>query len=161
MPTLAVRPALPQDELFMYELYSAIRAPEFALTPLTAEQKEHLMRIQFRGQMSSYAQTYPNSCYHIVLLDGKPVGRLWVAQTEREFHLVDIGIHPHVQNKGIGTVLVQRLQQEAAAAHLPISSCVYRFNAGSLRFHQRLRFTIVREDPMYFFMQWQPVALFK
>jgi ribosomal protein S18 acetylase RimI-like enzyme len=150
-----------QDEVFMYELYSAIRAPEFALAPISADQREHLMRIQFRGQMASYAQMYPNSCYHIVLLDGKPVGRLWVAQGEREFHLVDIGIDPKLQKKGLGTALVRRLQQEAAAKNLPVCSCVFRFNPGSLRFHERLDFKIVREDLMYYFLQWQPVAQFR
>jgi GNAT superfamily N-acetyltransferase len=157
MSTLAVRPALPQDEIFLYELYSAVRAPEFALAPITATQREHLMRMQFRGQMSAYTQTYPNSCYHIVLLDSKPVGRLWVAPGEREFHLVDIALHPGMQSKGIGTVLIQRLQQEATTGRLPISSCVSKFNPGSLRFHKRLGFHIVREDEIQYYMQWRPI----
>lgn len=143
----------------MYELYSAVRAPEFALAPITPTQKEHLIRMQFRGQMSAYTQMYPNSCYHIVLLDGAPVGRLWVAPGESEFHLVDIAIHPRLQSKGIGTVLIQRLQQEAAKARLPIRSCVFKFNPGSLRFHQRLGFSIVREDQMHYYMEWRTVPL--
>jgi ribosomal protein S18 acetylase RimI-like enzyme len=159
MSTLAVRPALPQDEIFLYELYSAVRAPEFALAPVSPTQREHLIRMQFRGQMSAYTQMYPNSCYHIVLLDGKPVGRLWVAPGEGEFHLVDIAIHPRLQSKGIGTVLIQRLQQEAAKARLPIRSCVFKFNPGSLRFHQRLGFAIVREDEMHYYMEWRTVPL--
>ena len=61
MSTLAVRPALPQDEIFLYELYSAVRAPEFALAPIPAQQKEDLIRMQFRASMSAYAQMYPNS----------------------------------------------------------------------------------------------------
>jgi ribosomal protein S18 acetylase RimI-like enzyme len=160
MSTLAVRPALAQDEIFLYELYSAVRGPEFALAPIDANQREHLMRMQFHGQMSAYTQTYPNSCYHIVLLDSKPVGRLWVAPGEREFHLVDIAVHPSVQNKGIGTVLVQRLQQEATRARLPITSCVLKFNPSSVRFHKRLGFTIAREDEMYYYMQWVPLPAF-
>ena len=159
MSTLAVRPALPQDEIFLYELYSAVRAPEFALAPVSPTQREHLIRMQFRGQMSAYTQMYPNSCYHIVLLDGKPVGRLWVAPGEGEFHLVDIAIHPKLQSKGIGTVLIQRLQQEAAKARLPIRCCVFKFNPGSLRFHQRLGFAIVREDEMHYYMEWRTVPL--
>jgi len=99
MSTLAVRPALPQDEIFLYELYSAVRAPEFALAPVTPAQKEHLMRMQFRGQMSSYAQMFPNSCCHVVMLDGNPAGRLWVAMLESEYHLVDIAVHPDLQSK--------------------------------------------------------------
>jgi GNAT superfamily N-acetyltransferase len=160
MSTLAVRPALPQDEIFLYELYSAVRGPEFALAPVTATQREELIRMQFRASMSAYSATFPNSCYHLVLLDGKPVGRLWVAQGDGEFTLVDIAVHPSVQSKGIGTALIQRLQQEAAKARLPIRCTVFRFNPGSLRFHQRLGFTIVRADEMHFYMEWRSVALF-
>lgn len=160
MSTLAVRPALDQDEIFLYELYSAVRAPEFAQAQMDATQKEHLMRMQFRGQMSSYTQMYPNSCYHIVLVDGKAVGRLWVAPIEAAFQLVDIAVHPSLQSKGIGTVLIQRLQQEATNARLPIHCSVFRFNPGSLRFHRRLGFTVIREDEMYFYLEWRPVPAF-
>jgi GNAT superfamily N-acetyltransferase len=159
MSTLAVRPALPQDEIFLYDLYSAVRGPEFALAAVTPAQREQLIGMQFRAQMSAYTYAYPNSCYHVVLLDGKPVGRLWVAPGLDEFHLVDIAVHPSLQRKGIGTVLIQRLQHEAAKARLPIRCCVFRFNPGSLRFHQRLGFTIVREDQMHHYMEWRSVPL--
>ncbi|MFC5865063.1 GNAT family N-acetyltransferase [Acidicapsa dinghuensis] len=159
MSTLAVRPALPQDEIFLYDLYSAIRGPEFAIAPISATQKEHLIRMQFQAQMSAYAQMYPNSCYHLVLLDGKPAGRLWFAPGDGEFHLVDIAVHPKLQSKGIGTVLIQRLQQEATKARLPIRCSVFRFNPGSLRFHQRQGFSIVREDQTHYYLEWRPVPL--
>ena len=160
MSTLAVRPALPQDEIFLYELYSAVRAPEFALAQVSATQKEELMRMQFRGQMAAYTQMYPNSCYHVVLLDSKPVGRLWVAPGDQEFQLVDIAVHPSLQSKGIGSALIKRLQLEATNAGLPIRCFVFRFNSGSLRFHQRNGFTIVREDQVNYFLEWRPAPLF-
>lgn len=143
----------------MYELYSAIRTPEFAQAGLTPNQCEHIIRLQFRGQMYTYTQMYPNSCYHIVLLDSKPVGRLWFAPGNGEFHLVDIAVHPKLQSKGIGTALVQRLQLEATGAGLPIRSTVSKFNPGSLRFHQRLGFRILREDETNYFMEWRTAAL--
>jgi GNAT superfamily N-acetyltransferase len=160
MSTIAVRPALPLDEIFLYELYAAIRGPEFALAPITPTQREHLIRMQFQASMAAYAQMFPNSCYHLVLLDSKPIGRLWVWQGEGEFRLVDIAIHPSIQSKGIGTVLVQRLQQEATKLRLPIRSTVFRFNPGSLRFHQKLGFTIVRSDEVNHHMEWRPLAIF-
>src|SRR5215472_13998445 len=120
MSTLVVRPMLPQDEIFLYDLYSAVRAAEFELVQIPATQKELLIRMQFRAQLSAYSEMYPNSCYHLVLLDSKPVGRLWVAPGDTDLQLVDIAIHPKLQGKGIGTVLVQRLQQEAATVRLPI-----------------------------------------
>ncbi len=159
MSTLAVRPALPQDEIFLYELYRAVRGPLFDQTMLTAVQKEHLIQMQFRAQLSSYTQQYPNSCYHIVLIDGKACGRLWVAPLDHQLHLVDIAMHPDVQKKGVGTVLVQRVQQEAQSRKLPITSIVDRFNPGSLRFHQRLGFRIVREDVLNYYLEWQPAPL--
>ena len=159
MSTLAVRPALPQDEIFLYELYVAIRGPLFALAPITAVQRQHLLQMQFRAQTSSYTQQFPNSCYHVVLLDSKPVGRLWVAPGDNAYILVDIGIHPSVQSKGLGTVLVQRLQQEAQKAKLPIRSTVDRFNPGSLKFHKRLGFQVVREDLLNYYMEWRPAPL--
>ncbi len=159
MSTLAVRPALPQDEIFLYELYVAIRGPLFEQAPITPAQREHLLRMQFRAQLSSYTQQFPNSCYHVVLLDSKPVGRLWVAPIDNAFLLVDIGIHPKVQSKGLGTVLVQRLQAEAQKAKMPIQSTVDRFNPGSLRFHKRLGFSVLREDQLQFYMEWRPAPL--
>ncbi len=159
MSTLAVRPALPQDEVFLYELYAAIRGPLFALAPITPTQREDLLRMQFRAQLSSYTQQFPNSCYHVVLLDSKPVGRLWVAPGDGAFLLVDIAIHPSLQSKGLGTVLIQRLQQEAQNLKLPIRSTVDRFNPGSLKFHQRLGFQIVREDLLEYYMEWRPAPL--
>src|SRR5260370_37477385 len=122
MSTLAVRPALPQDEIFLYELYVAIRGPQFARAQLTAAQREQLLRMQFQAQLSSYTQQFPNSCYHLVVLDSKPVGRLWFAPVEGAFQLVDIAMHPNVQSKGLGTAIVQQLQQEAQKAKLPIRS---------------------------------------
>src|SRR5260370_6020424 len=160
MSTLAVRPALPQDEIFLYELYVAIRGPQFARAPLTAAQREQLLRMQFQAQLSSYTQQFPNSCYHVVVLDSKPVGRLWFAPVVDGFQLVDIAIHPNFQSKGLGAVIVQRLQQEAQKAKLPIRSTVDRFNPGSLPFHQRMGFTIIGEDVLQFYMACRPAPLF-
>jgi ribosomal protein S18 acetylase RimI-like enzyme len=159
MSTLAVRPALPQDEIFLYDLYAAVRGPLFDLAAITPAQKEQLLRMQFQAQLSAYTQQFPNSCYHLVLLDGKPVGRLWVAPGDGEFHLVDIALLPSLQSKGIGTVLIQRVQEEAQKAKLPIRSIVDRFNPGSLRFHQRLGFTIVSEDQIQYYLEWRPAPL--
>jgi len=159
MSFLAVRPALPQDEPFLYDLYFAVRGPEFAQAPVSEAQRVALLEMQFRAQMSAYAAMYPNTCYHIVLLDSRPIGRLWVARQDEAYHLVDIAIHPNIRSKGIGTALVQRLQADAQQAKLPIQSIVFRFNPASMRFHQRLGFRVVREDVMNFYMEWQPAPL--
>ena len=159
MSTLAVRPALPQDEVFLYELFVATRGPMFDYAPIPAAQRQDLLRMQFQAQISSYTQQFPNSCYHLVLLDSKPVGRLWVAPSDDGFVLVDIGIHPSLQSKGLGTVVVKQVQAEAQRLKLPIRSTVDRMNPGSLRFHQRLGFSVMREDALNYYMEWRPAPL--
>jgi len=143
----------------MYELYVAVRGPMFERAPINAVQRQQLLRMQFQAQLSSYAQQFPNSCYHIVLLDSKAVGRFWLAPVPGALVLVDIALHPRVQGNGLGTALVKRLQQEAQTAKLPMRSTVDRMNPGSLRFHQRLGFTIVREDILNHYLEWRPAPL--
>lgn len=47
LSSFSIRLALPQDEIFLYNLDSPVRAPEFELAPIPATQKELRIRIQF------------------------------------------------------------------------------------------------------------------
>ena len=150
------RAATPADEPFLFDLYCAVRAREFALLILPEPLKQQLIRTQFRAQKDGYASEYPESGYEIVLQDDDKVGRIWIARMADSFHLVDIAIKPEAQNAGIGTALVRELQQEAELAQKPVRLSVFRFNPGSVRFHQRLGFTITHEDPIQFYFEWNP-----
>ncbi|HEX4134130.1 MAG TPA: GNAT family N-acetyltransferase [Bryobacteraceae bacterium] len=154
-----LRPREASDETFLFDLYSALRAPEFALLPIPESQKEQLIRMQYRAQNSSYAAQYPGSDYQIVMRDDCPVGKIWIARTEGELRLVDIVIAPEARNSGIGSSLIREIQREAEAAGLPVRSTVFRFNPGSLRFHLRLGFRIVAEEEVEFRMEWLPDRL--
>jgi ribosomal protein S18 acetylase RimI-like enzyme len=85
-------------------------------------------------------------------------GRIWIARLPDSFHLVDIAILPQSQNSGIGTNLVRGLQREAEPAQMPVRLSVFRFNEGSVRFHQRLGFTVIREDEIQLYFEWNPVT---
>ncbi|HEY3824807.1 MAG TPA: GNAT family N-acetyltransferase [Bryobacteraceae bacterium] len=159
MSAVRLRPREPGDETFLFSLYSALRAPEFALLAIPEPQKEQLIRMQYQAQNSAYAMQYPESDYQIVMRDDCPVGKIWIARNEDEFHLVDIVLAPEARNSGIGAHLLKQLQQEAEAAGLPVRSSVFRFNPGSLRFHLRLGFRIVAEDEIEFRMEWLPDRL--
>ena len=115
--------------------------------------------MQYTAQNASYADRYPGSDYQIVLYDDVPVGKIWVAEFNGGLHLVDILIAQQYRNSGIGSALVEQLQLRAERAGLAIRSTVFRFNAGSLRFHRRLGFAIVDEDEIQFHMEWLPVCL--
>jgi RimJ/RimL family protein N-acetyltransferase len=159
MPAIHRRPATPADEPFLFDLFCAVRTHEFALLPLPEPLKEHLIRTQYTAQMDGYSSEFPGSSFDIVLEDSKKVGRIWIARREDSFILVDIAILPAAQNSGIGTNLVRELQREAELARKPVRLSVFRFNPGSVRFHERLGFTVTHEDAIQFHYEWKPTQL--
>jgi ribosomal protein S18 acetylase RimI-like enzyme len=153
------RPATPDDEPFLFDLFCAVRANEFALMPLPEPLKQQLIRVQYTAQKEGYGAEYPDSSFEIVLNGEKKVGRIWIARREDSFHLVDIAILPEAQNSGIGTNLIRDLQREAEIALKPVRLSVFRFNPGSVRFHERLGFTVTHEDAIQFYYEWKPRSI--
>jgi ribosomal protein S18 acetylase RimI-like enzyme len=154
MPVLHRRAATPADEPFLFELYCAVRAPEFALLNLQEPLKQQLIRTQFTAQKDGYRFQYPGSGFEIVMQGERSVGRLWIARLPDSFELVDIAVMPGEQNSGIGTELVRELQREAEAAQKPVRLSVFRFNEGSIRFHRRLGFIPTHEDEIQIYFEW-------
>jgi RimJ/RimL family protein N-acetyltransferase len=156
MPTVHRRAATPADEPFLFELYCAVRAHEFAQLVLPEPVKQQLIRMQYTAQLNGYRSEFPESAFEIVIENERKVGRIWIARLEDSYHLVDIAILPEAQNAGIGTTLVRELQQEAELARKPVRLSVFRFNPGSVRFHQRLGFEVTHEDAIQLYFEWNP-----
>lgn len=141
----------------MYDLYFGLRSAEFE--PLPEVQREHLIRMQYAAQTAAYQAQYPGSDYQIVLRGDVPVGKIWLAALPDELHLVDILIAEPYRNAGIGSFLVRQLQQQAEIDKIALRSSIFRFNAGSLRFHRFLGFEVVGENEIQFHMEWLPSCL--
>ncbi|MBS1858594.1 MAG: GNAT family N-acetyltransferase [Acidobacteria bacterium] len=154
-PAIATRPATDADDAFLFALFKAVRAPDFAHLPLPPEQLEHLMSLQFAGQKHSYTAQYPGG-HSLILLDGAPIGRIWLHRGAREHQLVDISLLPEYRNRGIGGALVAEAVAQARAAQVPLRCSVAVTNPGSLRFHQRLGFRIAARDEVYYDLAVEP-----
>ena len=154
-PSVTTRAATEQDDAFLFALFNAVRSPEFAYAPLAPAQLDLLMNIQYAGQKQTYGAQYPGG-NHIVLLDGLPIGRIWLFRGEAEHQLVDISLMPEFRNRGIGGALVTEAIAAARAAGVRLCCSVAVTNAGSLRFHQRLGFQIVGQDEIYYDLAIEP-----
>jgi ribosomal protein S18 acetylase RimI-like enzyme len=137
-----------QDQAFLFQLFCAGR-PELAGFP------EPLLQMQFRAQSLGYAAQYPAARHRLVLLHGRPIGRLFVDRSAERIHLVDITILPEQRGRGIGTSLLQALQAEASTASLPLSLSVFESNPAQ-RLYERLGFRVTGYEPPYRAMQWLP-----
>jgi GNAT superfamily N-acetyltransferase len=153
---LTFRPIEPADHEFLYRLYASTRAEELAAgTDWTDEQKEAFLRQQFEAQHHHYQTYYPEGSFDLVVLDGEPIGRLYVSRWQCEIRLIDIALVPEVRNRGIGGGLLGGLMEEARQAGKPLTIHVETFNP-AMRLYERLGFTTLEDKGVYHLMEWRP-----
>jgi ribosomal protein S18 acetylase RimI-like enzyme len=152
---LTFRPAAAEDEPLLLRLYGSTREEELALTGWDQAQREAFLRMQLAAQQVHYRKHYPEGEHLVMLVDGNPVGRLYVANADGEIRILDITVLPEHRTAGIGTPVIERLMEEAAVLRKPLSIYVESFNP-SLRLFERLGFVRAGESGYSFLMEWQP-----
>ena len=155
-PHVALRPVAPADDEFLLDVYADSRAEEMALAPWTDEQKRAFLRTQLDAQRHEYEARFPAADYHVILVEGEPAGRLWVARTDEQIRLMDIAILERFRDRGVGTRLVRELMDEAAERRLPLRHFVFQLNTAALRFYERLGFKRTGEFQGYLMMEFTP-----
>ena len=151
---IALRPIGPDDRSFLLAVYASTRELELAAVEWDAAQKTAFVQMQFDAQHAYYQEHYAGAAFDIILVNGQPAGRLYVAHEEDEIRIVDIALLPEHCNGGVGTTLLRGLQSEAAAAGKPLRIHVERFNP-ALRLYERLGFTSIADRGVYLFMEWR------
>lgn len=155
--TITLRPVQPDDLEFLYRVYASTRQEELAPVDWSGEEKEGFLRMQFTAQHAYYQEHYADGQFLVVLVEGEPAGRLYVARWPEEIRLIDIALLPEYRGKGIGTGLLRDLFAEAEAAGKSVTIHVERFNP-ALRLYERLGFRCVADKGVYLFMEWRPTA---
>jgi GNAT superfamily N-acetyltransferase len=144
--TLERRPAGAADEAFLRELYATTR-PDLAGWDDGA--REAFVDLQLRAQRRDWQSAYPGSTDEVLLVDGRPVGRLWVAWLPAACVLVDMILRPEHRRAGLGTRVVTEILAEADRRGVPARLAVERTNAPSLAFCGRLGFVETGGDQVY------------
>jgi ribosomal protein S18 acetylase RimI-like enzyme len=150
--TLSFRPVAEDDLEFLFRVYAGTRAEELAVVPWPAEQKEIFLRQQFNAQHQFYREHYPNASFEVVLLDGEPVGRLYVDRWTREHRIVDVALLPEHRGGGVGTRLLRHVIEEATAAGKSVSIHVEVYNPAR-RLYDRLGFVQVADRGVHVLME--------
>jgi ribosomal protein S18 acetylase RimI-like enzyme len=154
---VTLRPVTGEDEEFLYAVYASSREDELAQVQWLEGMKEAFLRAQLAAQRKEYGERYPEAEYAVVLVEGRPAGRIWIARPGDEVHLLDIALLPEFQNCGVGTVLLSRLMDEARRVGLPLRHYVFILNTEALRFYERLGFRVIGESGgAYKYMEWDP-----
>lgn len=152
---IASRSARPDDEEFLFRLYASTREEELSLVAWSETQKRTFLRSQFDAQSRHYREHYPGANFDVILLDGRPVGRLYVARWKAEIRIMDIALLPEYRGAGIGTKLLEDLLSEAEGSGKPLSIHVERVGPAR-RLYERLGFSEVADKGVYLLMERLP-----
>jgi GNAT superfamily N-acetyltransferase len=156
--TVELRPVAESDEDFLVKVYASTREDELAQTAWTEDQKETFLRWQLGLQRREYESRFPDGEYRVILVDQQPAGRIWVGADEEQIRLLDIALLPDFQNRGVGTVLVEQLKNEAQHVGKPLRHMVFVLNNNADRFYLRLGFKKIEDFGAYKHMEWRPTV---
>jgi ribosomal protein S18 acetylase RimI-like enzyme len=94
----------------------------------------------------------------IVLVDGRPVGVLTLADRGDVMHLVWMAVLPVAQRQGLGTAVLAYCQQRAREAEKPLTLQVLRNNP-AFSLYKRQGFEVYAENgPYKVLMRWEADA---
>jgi len=152
---ISLRPVvLPDDEEFLIALYYTCRE-DLQMLQIDEAQKRNISLMQYIAQKQHYEKQFPPAGNDIILLDGKEVGRLWIARFEKEIVGVEFIILPEYRNHKIGTKLLKDLFAEAVATRRDFNFYVLKMNHKAQRLYKRLNCEFIDETPTHFKMHWK------
>ncbi len=155
MDTLTLRDLQAGDEAALFQLFAAVRGEELGMERWEPELRDRMLRIQFDAQRRSYREEFPHADERLILRDGLPIGWVIVDKSRPELHGVDIALLVDARQQGIGTRVIQALQEEAAAEDRPMGITVQRGNVRALALYRRLGFRAIRDTGAHFVMEWR------
>ena len=148
-----LRPATPEDEPFLFEVFSTLWETEVAALP-NPNIVQHFLRIQYSTQERRFETRFPGLERWIIEHDGERAGRLYLHRSPDMLHVLDVTLLPAYQSKGLGTRLVRGLMAEAAAAGQIVTLRVARGNGRAVNLYQELGFRLVTMDDQDAFFEW-------
>ena len=152
---VSLRPAvMPDDETFLQELYASTRE-DLGIALSDESQLRQLVLIQYKGRKVSLAAEFPDAEDWIVLLDGKPVGRLMLDHRSDSIYGVDIAVMSSARNTGVGTSILLRQFEKCTELGVYFAFNVAKGNP-AIRLYERLGCKIEGDNGTHFLMTWRP-----
>ena len=151
---VSFRPVATGDDPFLLSVYASTREEELALTNWDPQQRAAFVKMQFDGQHLHYRGEYPSAEYLVILMNSVPVGRLYIADTQKEIKILDVTLLPKHRGAGIGTAIINELVQQAQARGKALAIYVETFNR-SLGLFERLGFVRAGESGYSILLQWR------
>jgi ribosomal protein S18 acetylase RimI-like enzyme len=153
--SITLRPATEDDQEFLLELYKSSRGDDLRGLGWSEDRVGEFLEMQYEAHSKFLDNDHPGIDDQIILSDGAAVGHLAVEPRADEIRLVDLSLVSASRNHGTGTLLIQELQTQSAAAQRPLRLQLIRFNR-AVGLFERLGFRRTSETGTHFQMEWLP-----
>lgn len=149
-----LRPCMPEDDAFLYDVFCTTWESEIAALP-NPNLALHVLRIQHTAQERRFAIRYPGF-QRFVVVDGEPMGRLYVHEGTSSMHVIDVTLLPRFRSRGLGTRLARDLFAYATDSGRTITLRVARRNLRANDLYGSLGFRLIRADDLDNYFEWTP-----
>lgn len=139
---IELRSATQEDYGFLYKLHCATMRSHIEAT----------WGWDDTWQQRHFEQYFQPEADRIIVLNGHDVGRVLVDHSENKVHISNIQILPEHQNKGIGSLIILEIIQQAQQRECPVTLQVLKVNPAR-RLYERLGFMVEGEDDAHFKMR--------
>ena len=155
--SITLRPVRETDEGFLIELYKSSRGEDLRGLGWSEDRISEFLEMQYEAQRNLQGN-HDRVSDQVVLMNGNPIGRLSIETSADEIRCNDLALLPDYRNQGVGTLLIQRLQEQARSASIRLHLQVIRFNR-AVNLLERLGFRRTSETGTHFQMEWLPAAI--
>lgn len=140
---LSIRPASPSDKPFVEFVF--FETQRWIIERLFGWRGDAVERRKFE-------ESYSERATKIVSLEGTDVGWFSVTRATDGIEINSIYLLPNAQNKGIGTILISEVIEEARSAALPLKLSAAKINPAR-NLYERLGFRVSSESEFKVFME--------
>ena len=105
-------------------------------------------------QRALHVRRFAAQAFEIIGFCGKDVGVLATVEEADCIRVYQLFILPDYQGKGIGSVCMRRIMEDAGSGEKPVRLQVLKINCRAIEFYQRLGFIGVGEGDTHIQMAW-------
>ena len=106
-------------------------------------------------QRQNFLTNWEECDTRVIVAGGELVGYLQTLQYSDHLLVKNLGLVPSHQGKGIGAMLIEDLQADAAALGLPLRLSVFSTNPRAQRFYERAGFVRDSQTTAFLHMSWR------
>jgi Predicted acetyltransferase len=143
------------DDLLL-KIFKESRQDFAWINGISEEQKETIIFQQFIAEREQLKFVYPEAELNVVILDKKPIGRLYIYYGKNEDRILEIGLLEDYRDRGIGTTIVTKVIEKAIEKGKVVSLQVAWFNHAAYRFYEQLGFQVVENKGIAYEMKYIP-----